>query len=151
MFEATIFIPPPHTGETMSGPNSHNHTMIEQYRANGGKVDFPLPLLLLTTTGAKSGETRTTPVAYSRDGDRLVILASKGGAPTHPDWYHNLLTHPLVTVELGTERFQARAIVATGDEYERLFTQHATQMPGFAEYRKKTTRQIPVIVLERVA
>lgn len=135
----------------MSGPNSHNNKMIEQYRANGGKVDFPLPLLLLTTTGAKSGETRTTPVAYSRDGDRLVILASKGGAPTNPDWYHNLMAHPLVTVELGTERFQARAVEADDAEYERLYSQHATQMPGFAEYRRKTTRHIPVIILERIA
>lgn len=134
----------------MSGPNSHNNKMIEQYRANGGKVDFPLPLLLLTTTGAKSGETRTTPVAYSRDGDRLVILASKGGAPTNPDWYHNLMAHPLVTVELGTERFQARAVLADDAEYERLYSQHATQMPGFAEYRRKTTRHIPVIILERI-
>lgn len=135
----------------MSGPNNHNNKMIEQYRANGGKVDFPLPLLLLTTTGAKSGETRTTPVAYSRDGDRLVILASKGGAPTNPDWYHNLMAHPLVTVELGTERFQARAVEADDAEYERLYSQHATQMPGFAEYRRKTTRHIPVIILERIA
>jgi deazaflavin-dependent oxidoreductase (nitroreductase family) len=135
----------------MSGPGSHNQKMIEQYRATGGKVDFPLPLILLTTTGAKSGEPRTTPVAYSRDGDRLVILASKGGAPTHPDWYHNILANPIVTVELGTERFQARATpVADEAEYERLYTQHAAEMPGFAEYRRKTTRQIPVIVLERL-
>ena len=134
----------------MSGPGSHNQRMIEQYRANGGKVDFPLPLLLVTTTGAKSGETRTHPVAYSRDGDRLIILASKGGAPTHPAWYLNLLAHPLVTVELGTERFQARAIPAEGDEYERLYAQHAKEMPNFGEYRQKTTRKIPVVILERV-
>ena len=135
----------------MSGPGSHNQKMIEQYRATGGKVDFPLPLILLTTTGAKSGEPRTTPIAYSRDGDRIVILASKGGAPTHPDWYHNILANPIVTVELGAERFRARATPVTDEaEYERLYTQHATQMPGFAEYRKKTTRQIPVIVLERL-
>ena len=138
----------------MSGPvshNDHNQRMIEEFRANDGKVNFPLPLILLTTTGAKSGETRTTPVAYSRDGDRIVIIASKGGAPTNPDWYYNILTNPLVTVELGDERFQARATPVTDDgEYERLYGQHATQMPGFAEYRKKTTRRIPVIVLERL-
>ena len=135
----------------MSGPGSHNQKMIEQYRATGGKVDFPLPLILLTTTGAKSGEPRTTPIAYSRDGDRIVILASKGGAPTHPDWYHNILANPIVTVELGAERFRARATPVTDEaEYERLYTQHATQMPGFAEYRKKTTRRSPVIVLERL-
>ena len=134
----------------MSGPGNYNHAIIEQYRANGGKTSHPLPLLLLITTGAKSGETRTNPVAYSRDGDRYVVLASKGGAPTNPAWYYNLLANPIVTVEVGNDRFQARAIPATGDEYERLFTLHATQMPGFAEYRKKTTRQIPVIVLERI-
>ena len=135
----------------MSGPGSHNQKMIEQYRATGGKVDFPLPLILLTTTGAKSGQPRTAPVAYSLDGDRIVIIASKGGAPTNPDWYHNILAHPDVTVELGDERFQAHATPVTDDgEYERLYGQHAAQMPGFAEYRKKTTRRIPVIVLERV-
>ena len=134
----------------MSGPGSHNQKMIEAFRATGGKVDFHLPLILLTTTGAKSGEPRTTPVAYSRDGDRLVILASKGGAPTHPDWYHNILANPIVTVELGTERFQARATIAKGTERERLYDQHAKLMPNFDEYRRKTTRQIPVIVLERL-
>ena len=131
--------------------NNHNQQMIEAYRANHGKVDFPLPLILLTTTGAKSGQPRTTPVAYSRDGERIVILASKGGAPTNPDWYHNILAHPDVTVELGDERFRAHATpVRDEGEYERLYTQHATEMPGFAEYRKKTTRRIPVIALERV-
>ena len=135
----------------MSGPGGHNQNIIEQYRANHGKVNFPLPLILLTTTGAKSGRPRTSPVAYSRDGDRIVIIASKGGAPTNPDWYHNILAHPDVTVELGDERFQAHATPVTDDgEYERLYGQHATQMPGFAEYRKKTTRRIPVIVLERL-
>lgn len=135
----------------MSGPGNHNQTLIEQHRANGGKTDFPLPLLLLTTTGAKSGQPRTTPVAYSRDGDRYIIIASKGGAPTHPDWYHNLLAHPLVTVEVGGETFQARATVAEGAEWERLYEQHGAEMPGFLEYRKKTSRHIPVIILERVA
>ena len=137
----------------MSGPRSfhnYNQNIIDQYRANSGKTDHPLPLLLLTTTGAKSGETRTHPVAYSRDGDRLIILASKGGAPTNPAWYHNVLAHPRVTVELGAERFQARAIPAEGDEYERLYTQHASEMPNFGEYRHKTTRKIPVIILERI-
>lgn len=134
----------------MSGPGNYNQTIIEQYRANGGKVDFPLPLLLLTTTGAKSSRPHTAPVAYSRDGDRLVIAASKGGAPSNPAWYHNLLANPIVTVELGTERFQARATLIEGAERERLYAQHAAQMPVFAEYPHKTTRQIPVIVLERI-
>jgi deazaflavin-dependent oxidoreductase (nitroreductase family) len=134
----------------MSGPGNYNHSLIEQFRANGGKTDFPLPLLLLTTTGAKSGEKRTTPVAYSRDGDRYIIIASKGGAPTNPDWYYNVLANPLVNMEVGTEQFQARATVAEGAEWERLYDQHGTQMPNFLEYRKKTSRHIPVIMLERV-
>jgi deazaflavin-dependent oxidoreductase (nitroreductase family) len=134
----------------MSGPANYNQAIIDQYRANGGKTNHPLPLLLLITKGAKSGETRTNPLAYSRDGDHYIVLASKGGAPTNPAWYHNVLANPIVTVEVGDDRFQARATPATGDEYERLFTQHATQMPGFAEYKKKTSRQIPVIVLERI-
>ena len=135
----------------MSGPGNYNQAVIEQFRANGGKVDGPNRLILLTTTGAKSGQPRTAPVAYSTDGDRLVIIASKGGAPTNPDWYHNLVAHPHVTVELGTEKFQARAsTIVDEQEYERLYTQHATLMPGFAEYRRKTTRKLPVIILERV-
>lgn len=135
----------------MSVPGNYNRAVIEKFRANGGKVDGPNRLILLTTTGAKSGQPRIAPVAYSTDGDRLVIIASKGGAPTNPDWYHNLLAHPVVTVELGTEQFQARAsTVVDEQEYERLYTQHATLMPGFADYRKKTTRKLPVITLERV-
>jgi deazaflavin-dependent oxidoreductase (nitroreductase family) len=130
--------------------SNYNQPIIDQYRANHGKVNHPYPLILLTTTGAKSGEPRTTPVAYSRDGDRIIIIASKGGAPTSPDWYFNLLAHSIVAVELGDERFQARATPAGDDEYERLYTQHAEQMPGFAEYRTKTTRKIPVIILERI-
>src|SRR5262245_1419847 len=134
----------------MSSFGNYNQAVIEKYRANGGKIDGPNALLLLTTTGAKSGQPRTAPVAYSSDGDHLVIIASKGGAPTNPDWYHNLLAHSVVTVELGTEQFQARASIVEGEEYERLYAQHAALMPGFAEYRQKTTRHIPVIVLERI-
>jgi deazaflavin-dependent oxidoreductase (nitroreductase family) len=134
----------------MSGPNNYNQTVIATFRANGGSVPGPNRVLLLTTTGAKSGLPRTTPVAYSTDGDRLVLAASKGGAPTNPDWYYNLLANPVVTVELGTERFQARASVAQGQERERLYAHHAELMPGFAEYPQKTTRQIPVVLLERL-
>ncbi len=133
----------------MSGPHNYNQTVIERFRANGGNVSGPNRLLLLTTTGRKSGQPRTTPVAYSTDGDRFVIAASKGGAPTNPDWYFNLLANPIVTVELGAERFQARASVAEGLERDRLYTRHAELMPGFAEYPKKTTRQTPVVHLER--
>ena len=96
----------------MSNPYSYNQTVIETFRKNGGSVAGPNRLLLLTTTGARSGQPRTTPLAYSTDGDRLVIAASKGGSPTNPDWFHNLLANPVVTVELGGETFQARATVA---------------------------------------
>jgi deazaflavin-dependent oxidoreductase (nitroreductase family) len=135
----------------MSGPGNYNQQVIETFRANGGVVPGPNRLLLLTTTGARSGQERTTPVAYSTDGDRLVIVASKGGADTNPDWYFNLLANPTVTVELGAERFQARASVAGEDERERLYARHAELMPGFAEYPQKTERKIPVVLLERIA
>jgi deazaflavin-dependent oxidoreductase (nitroreductase family) len=136
-----------------SNPNDFNNNVIAEFRANGGKVGGPFagsPMLLLTTTGAKSGQPRTTPLVHTMDGDHIVILASKGGAPTNPDWYHNLVAHPTVTVEMGAEKFQARAHVVEGEERQRLYDQQAALMPGFAEYQKKTTRQIPVVVLERV-
>lgn len=135
----------------MSGPNNYNQIVIDTFRANAGKVQGPNQLILLTTTGAKSGMQRTTPVAYSTDGDHLVIAASKAGAPTNPDWYFNLVANPIVTVELGTERFQARASVVEDEEQrERLYTRHAELMPGFAEYPQKTTRKIPIIYLDRI-
>jgi len=134
----------------MSSPSNYNETVIEKFRANGGQVGGPNPLLLLTTNGAKSNLPRVSPVAYTVDGDRLIILASKSGAPTNPDWYHNLLAHPTVTVEVNTERFQARATVAQGEERARLFAQHVAQLPQFAGYQQKTTRQIPVVILERI-
>jgi deazaflavin-dependent oxidoreductase (nitroreductase family) len=135
----------------MSGPANYNQQVIEQFRATGGNPGGPNRLLLLTTTGAKSGQPRTSPLAYSTDGDRIVIVASKGGAPTHPDWYGNLLKNPTVTVELGGETFQARARVTEGEERDRLFAHHAELMPGFADYVTKTTRVLPVIVLERIS
>ncbi len=137
----------------MAELNEFNRRVIDEFRSNAGKVGGPFanaPMLLLTTTGAKTGKSFTTPLVYSRDADRIVVIASKAGAPTNPAWYHNLIAHPTATIELGTDRFQARARVATGDERERLFNQQAAQMPMFDEYRKKTTRQIPVIVFERV-
>jgi deazaflavin-dependent oxidoreductase (nitroreductase family) len=130
-----------------------NRNLIHDLRANGKPTSGPFlgrHVLVLTTTGAKSKAVRETPLVYTRDGDRYVIVASKGGGPTHPAWYHNLVTHPEVTVELGKEKFNARAQVAQGDEYERLYLQHADINPTFHDYRKKTTRKIPVIVLERV-
>jgi deazaflavin-dependent oxidoreductase (nitroreductase family) len=130
-----------------------NADLITQFRANGGKIDSGMfagtPLLLLTTTGAKSGERRTMPLAYTKDGDKYVVIASKGGAPTHPAWFHNLVTHPTVTVEIGPETFEAKASVPDGSERDRLYDAQAALMPNFAEYQRNTTRRIPVVVLER--
>jgi len=137
----------------MADPNDFNARIIEEFRANKGVVGGPFAgrnMLLLTTKGAKSGIVRTTPLVYSRDGDRLVIIASKGGAPSHPAWYHNLKAHPEVTVEVGTETFNVRAAEATGTERDRLYQQQAAEMPAFNEYQQKTSRKIPVVVLERI-
>jgi deazaflavin-dependent oxidoreductase (nitroreductase family) len=134
----------------MSTSNDWNSAIIAEFRANGGKVGgrwAGRTLLLLHTTGAKSGQRRVNPLAYTRDGDRLVVIASKGGAPTNPDWYYNLLANPLVTVEVGTEQFQAQATVPAEPERTRLYDQMAKVMPGFAEYQRNTTRRIPVITL----
>ncbi len=108
-------------------------------------------LMILTTIGARTGVARATPVAYTRDGDAYVVIASKGGAPTHPAWYHNLVAHPDVTVEVEGQRFEARASVAHGAERRRLYDAQAALMPGFAEYEQKTERVIPVVRLERSA
>jgi deazaflavin-dependent oxidoreductase (nitroreductase family) len=126
--------------------------LIDEFRANGGKVSGMFagaPLLLLTTIGARSGQSRVAPLAYTTDKGRFVVIASKGGAPTHPDWFHNLRANPQVTVEVGTEAFSGRATVVEGAERQRLFDQMAAQMPNFAEYQRNTTRKLPVIVLER--
>jgi deazaflavin-dependent oxidoreductase (nitroreductase family) len=136
----------------MSDPNEFNQALIAEFRANGGQVGGSFagrPLLLLNTTGARSGQPRTSPLVYTTDGARLVIIASKGGAPSHPDWYHNIVANPAVEIELGAERFPARATIAEGAERQRLYDQMAAQMPFFAEYQRKTPRQIPVVVLER--
>jgi deazaflavin-dependent oxidoreductase (nitroreductase family) len=137
----------------MSTPNNWNQAIIDEFRANSGKVGGPFAgatLLLLHTVGAKSGQERINPVACVADGERLMIVASKAGAPTNPDWYYNLLAHPLVTVEFGAEQFQAQAEVAAEPERTRLFNQMVAKMPGFADYQRKTTRVIPVITLTRV-
>jgi len=137
----------------MNNPNERNIAIIKEFRANAGKVGGPFSgrsLLLLHTVGAKTGQQRINPVAYITDGDRLVIIASKGGAPTSPDWYHNILAHPLVTVEVGTEQFQVMATISAEPERTRLYDKMVELMPGFGEYRQKTTRVIPVIVLTRV-
>ena len=134
----------------MAEVNNWNQKIIEEFRANGGKVGGNFAgrtLLLLHTKGAKSGQERINPVAYTKDGDRLVIIASKGGAPNNPAWYHNIVANPQVTVEVGMEQFQADAVIAEEPERTRLYDQMVEVMPGFGEYRRKTTRQIPVIVL----
>jgi deazaflavin-dependent oxidoreductase (nitroreductase family) len=131
-----------------------NRGLIQHLRSNGGKAPpgpfYGRDLVILSTKGAKSGAVHESPVVYSRDGGKYVIVASKGGAPTNPNWYHNLLAHPEVTVEIGGEKFKARAREADEDEYERLYQNHAKNMPAFNEYRKKTTRKIPLMILERI-
>lgn len=131
--------------------DAFNRDVIIEFRANGGQVaGRKYPLILLTTTGAKTGLPRTTPLNYSMDGDRVVVIASKAAAPTHPDWYHNLLANPKATIELGAEKFAVRARVAEGEERERLFNAQAALMPFFAEYQQQTQRRIPVVVFERI-
>ena len=140
------------TGERSSYAG-FNEQLIADMRAHGGKpTSGPFlgrQVLILTTVGAKSGEVRENPLAYSTDGDGYVVVGSKGGAPTHPAWYHNLRANPVATVEVLDEKFQARARVAEGEERERLFRNHADRMPAFYDYTKRTSRQLPVIVLER--
>ncbi len=131
-----------------------NGKIIAEFRANGGEVGGPFsgaPLLLLTSTGAKSGAQRTNPMMYLSDAKRLIVFASKGGAPTNPDWYHNLKANPEATVELGTERFTVRATELTGGERDEIYQRQATLYPGFAGYQAGTSRTIPVIALERTA
>jgi deazaflavin-dependent oxidoreductase (nitroreductase family) len=132
--------------------SNFNEQVVDEFRANQGKVGGPFagaPLLLLTTTGAHSGAKRLNPLMYTKDGDDLVVLASKGGRPENPAWYHNVVANPRTTVEVGTEKFAASARVAQGEERDRLFDAQATQYPQFAEYQQKTTRRIPVVVLHR--
>jgi deazaflavin-dependent oxidoreductase (nitroreductase family) len=128
-----------------------NDRIIEEFRSNEGRVGGAFagrPLLLLHNTGAKSGKIRVNPLAYRRDGDRFVIFATKGGSATNPDWYHNLLANPQASVEVGANRHRVRARVANPDERQRLWTLQKREMPGFAEYERKTSRQIPVVILE---
>jgi deazaflavin-dependent oxidoreductase (nitroreductase family) len=136
----------------MPDANDWNTGIIEEFRANAGVVGGPFegrPLLLLTATGARSGNEHTTPLMFLTDGDRLVVVASKGGAPEDPQWYRNLEANPDATVELGTERFPVRAAIAEGAERDALFAHHAEVYPQFAEYAAQTDRVIPVITLVR--
>ena len=134
--------------------NNFNQALISDLRANGGRASGgPFKggdVLILTTTGAKTGAPRENPLAFSKDDGNYVVVASKGGAPTNPAWYHNLRANPIVKVEALGETFEARARVIDGEQdYERLYREHARKMPGFNEYRQRTSRRIPVIVLER--
>jgi deazaflavin-dependent oxidoreductase (nitroreductase family) len=131
-----------------------NDRIIEEFRANDGRVGGPFegaPILLLHHTGARTGAARVNPLAYQADGDRFVVFGSKGGAPTNPDWYHNLRANPQASIEVGTETIPVRAKVAEGNERERIWNRQKELMPGFAAYEQRTRRQIPVIILERSA
>jgi deazaflavin-dependent oxidoreductase (nitroreductase family) len=135
----------------VSDMDDFNKAVIEEFRANNGKVGGHFegaPVLLLTATGAKSGQQRTTPVMYLPDGDRMVIFASKAGADTNPAWFHNLVANPSATVEVGPDTVEVQAFVTEGEERERLFRKQAELYPQFADYEQKTTREIPVVALE---
>lgn len=132
--------------------NEWNRAIMDEFHANAGKVGGQfagLPMLLLTTTGARSGRRYTTPLVYLPDGDRLIIFASKAGAPTNPDWYHNLVAHPRATVEVGTETFDVDATVIEGKERDELYARQCARVPRFADYQARTRRTIPVIALTR--
>lgn len=139
----------------MAEANDWNKKIIEEFRANGGQVGGPFQgrsLLLLHHTGAKTGSSRVNPLACQPVGDSYAIFASKGGAPTHPDWYYNLKAHPDAEVEIGTERFPVKARVAGKEERDQIFDRQKADWPGFDEYEEKTKgiREIPVVVLEPV-
>ena len=136
-------------------PATFTQGLIAGLRANNGELTSgPMagrPLLILTTTGARSAKPREAVLTFTRDGDRLVVAASKSGAPTNPDWYHNLIADPIAKVEAGGEAFKARATVQEGAERDRLWANHVAARPEFAEYPKKSGRVIPMITLERLA
>lgn len=137
-----------------TSPAERNAPIIEEFRANGGRVGGMFEgttLLLLHHTGVRSGREHVSPLAYLRDGERYVIFASKAGAPTNPDWYHNLKAHPAVTIEVGTDTVPVVASEAAGEERDRLYQAQVERSPQFAEYQRKTERTIPVIVLTPTA
>jgi len=134
--------------------NDWNTKIIDEFRSNEGRVGGQFegaPLLLLTTTGAGSGDKRVHPVMYMLDDGTVYIFASKAGAPNNPDWFHNLVAHPKVTVEMGPENFDATARVLTGPDRDRIYAEQARRYPGFAGYQEKTSRLIPVVALDRAA
>ncbi|MDP6301648.1 MAG: nitroreductase family deazaflavin-dependent oxidoreductase [SAR202 cluster bacterium] len=132
--------------------NDFNNKVIAEFRANEGKVGSPFegrPVLLLTTQGARTGQTRVNPLVYLADGDRMYVFASKAGGLTSPDWYHNLVANPDVPVEIGTDTVQIKATVVTGPDRDTVYATQAAANPVFAEYAAKTTRTIPVVALDR--
>jgi deazaflavin-dependent oxidoreductase (nitroreductase family) len=136
----------------VSDPIDRNAKIIDEFRANEGRVGGPFegaPVLLLHTTGAKSGVTRVNPMMYLDLNNHRYVFATKSGADTDPDWFHNLRAHPRVTVEVGTEQYHAIAVNVTGEVRDRVYSEQARRYPGFAEYAKKTSRVIPVVELER--
>jgi deazaflavin-dependent oxidoreductase (nitroreductase family) len=138
----------------MAGANDWNAKIIDEFRSNEGRVGGPFegaPVLLLSTTGAKTGQTRVNPMMYLLDGGATYVFASKSGHPANPDWYHNLVANPGVTVQVGTETFEATARVITGEERDRIYARQAQLYPGFAEYQEKTSRVIPVVALDRAS
>lgn len=134
--------------------HTRNQNVIEEFRANGGKVNGPwnVPLCLLTTTGARSGQTSVTPMACTIEPDRVLVYASKAGRPENPDWFYNILKNPNVFVEVGTDRYEARAEVIAGEERDRLYAEQIARSSVFADYEKRAEgiRKIPVIALYRV-
>lgn len=135
-------------------PNDFNQQVIEEFRANGGRVGGYFEgarLLLLTTIGARSGAPHTTPVGYLPDGgERVLVIATAGGAPNHPDWFHNLVANPRVKVEDGVFVYDAQAVVLEGAERDRVFARAVEDDPGWADYQAKTTRVIPVVALQEI-
>ncbi|NUV80953.1 nitroreductase/quinone reductase family protein [Streptomyces sp. CAI-155] len=132
-------------------PSAFQQSVIDEFRANAGRVGGPFAgsdLLLLTTTGARTGRPHTTPLGHVRDGERLLVVGSDLGAPHHPDWYHNLLAHPSVHVELGDQEFETIAVPAEGSRRDELFARVVAEAPGYAEYQAATDRTLPVVVLE---
>jgi deazaflavin-dependent oxidoreductase (nitroreductase family) len=140
----------------MSEANDFNQKVVEEFRANGGKVGGPfdgLPMVLVHHTGAKSGTERVNPLAYQRlDDDSVAVFASKGGAPTNPDWYYNLVANPSTSIELGDDRYDVTARVAEGEERRRIWDAQKQAFPNFAEYETTAgDREIPVVVLDKRA
>jgi deazaflavin-dependent oxidoreductase (nitroreductase family) len=136
----------------INGLNDWDRRIIEEFRANGGNVGGQFtgaPLLLLTTKGAKSGQQRISPLVYLSEGGHIYVFAGNRGVPTNPGWYHNLVAHPDVIVELGPEKFEARATVVDSEEWDRLGSIQLQKIPALAELRAKITRKVPVVLLER--